>query len=338
MWYLQPTFRDPAKRPTPILYEICLVDNSLNNEENRDLNLASMTRNCLLELQNLLARAIGQFSTRKSKKMPNEKISLSLEKCFKPFDQGFNRVKYFSCITDSLDAEALPDEWVIKTESGISYGMTEPNNKAFLADGFKHFIKRYLVRDCIESFALCLDELFFFLLLHGKTVASGKSLHDALSDEEKERQVAFENAGLYGKIDKLDSQFNLKLSSDHKRAITSLKDIRNCFAHSNGVVRAGDGRKDGKEKRKFSWMVASVFGIGIQSGERQTIELNRQLSEEIHVGVEIKQQFKSFKKGEALSFSSAEAYEIAWSLHLAAAEYLKGLTVVRSAEKATQTR
>ncbi len=52
---------------------------------------------------------------------------------------------------------------------------------------------------------------------------------------------------LFGKIDKLDSKFSLKLPRVQKQLINSLKDIRNCLAHSNGVVRAMDGQRDEKD-------------------------------------------------------------------------------------------
>jgi hypothetical protein len=177
-----------------------------------------------------------------------------------------------------------------------------------------------------------LDELFLILLLHGKKVLAKQTLRDALSDEEKERLANFKKAGIFDKIETLENQFNLKLPTKHKQVLTSLKDIRNCFAHSNGIVRADDGQKDGKQNRKFCWMTLSIFAVGVQSGERHEIEFNKPLKEAVNVCLEINKHFKSFKKREDLSFSSTESYEIAWSLQLAAAEFIKIMRNILSAD------
>lgn len=96
------------------------------------------------------------------------RIELPLEKSLKPFEQSFNRVKYFSQITENISTEIFPSSWEIKSKSGVSYMIKAPeeDKKEYVLDGYKHFVLRYLTRDCIESFALSLDNLFsdYFLM------------------------------------------------------------------------------------------------------------------------------------------------------------------------------
>lgn len=263
------------------------------------------------------------------------KINLPINECFKLFKQSFNRIKYFSCIMDNLSATALPDTWEIKNESGIIYGIQEPDDKLkeLLIHSCGHFMQRYLVRDSIESFASCLDKLFFILLLRGKKILSNQTFYNLLSDEEKKHFKKFEKVGLSGKegkIQQLKSMFNLELPEEYNRIIVDLRDIRNCLAHSNGVVRNCDGKKDSKEKRKFHWATFSIFGIGVKSGKKFEIEFNKPFEEEANIcgKLDLKDNFKSFKIGERLSFSSSETYEIAWSLQLVADKYLKEINTI----------
>lgn len=259
----------------------------------------------------------------------HHRLELPINKCFTTYDQSFNRVKYFSAITDNLTKDLFPDEWVINNPFGINYAMKDvpDNKKNELLQGYKHFMQCYLVRDCIESFAICLDKLFLVLLINGKRIKSDQTLLEALSDEEREKHKLFEKAGLSsqnGKVQQLKNLFALPLSKEHNQLVTSLKDIRNCFAHGNGFVRDIDGKPDGKTKRKFHWATFSVFGIGTKSGNKFDIEIGKPLEEESYIcgKIELKDNSKSFRVGEQLSFSSKETYEIAWSLQLVAREYL----------------
>lgn len=262
--------------------------------------------------------------------MGNDKIELPIENCFKLFEQSFNRVKYFSCITDNMDISDLPDDWTIKNETGLSYSIKEPESdrKEYLVEGYKHFVQCYLVRDCIETFALCLDNLFFILLLHGKTAPSNQTLYGSLSDEDKKLWGDFRNKGLYGKDGKirlLKKQFNLELSDPYKKIISGLKDLRDCLTHNNGIVNDRYGEQVNEGVRKFHWATITIFGIGVKSGKINKIEIGKQLKEETNVCIKLDTQdhSKPFKIGEQLSFSSTETYEIAWSLQLVAQEYLR---------------
>lgn len=262
----------------------------------------------------------------------NKKIPLPIENCFKAYDQSFNRVQYFSVITDNLTTAVFPDKWVIKNKSGLDFAMKEVNDdkKEYMLDGYKHFIQSYLLRDCIESFAICLDKLFLFLLLNGKEIKLDQIIFESLSEDEKKLLKNFEKIGLYskeGKLQILKSKFNLTLSEDYNIIISSLKGIRNCFAHGNGFVRKIDGKEDG-EKRKFHWATFSIFGIGTTSGKKVEIEIGKRLEEEINIcgKIDTKDHYKSFEVGEQLSFSSTETYEMAWSLKLVASEYIKQIS------------
>ena len=254
--------------------------------------------------------------------MKDERLEykLSINNCFKVFDQSFSRVKYFSCLANNLDLDSFPISWTIQNPSGLNYMVKAPRNqeeKQIILDGYKHFMHCYLVRDCIESFAISLDRLFFILLLNGKKVLTSQTLLDALSEDERKLLQKFENAGLSskeGKIQLLKTHFGLELTEDHKKIIAGLRDMRNCFAHGNGFVRRTDGKKDGKEKRKFTWRTMSIFTKGEKSGKEYPIEFDKPLQEAGMVCMRIENHEKSFKIRQQLSFSPAEAYEIAFSL------------------------
>lgn len=259
------------------------------------------------------------------------RIELSANKCFELFDQSFNRVKYFLCISDNVCTDSLPSEWRILNESGMNYGVHDPaENTVHLIDGYKFFIRRYLVRDVIESFALCLDKLCFLKLLDGKTLTASQSLRDALTKKEKSRLNTFEFKGLKGKLEILEADFGLVIPEQHADAINSLTDIRNCFAHNNGYVRPNDGLETEEGKREFQWLAFSLFLEGA-SGREYEVVLGEPLQEESNVCLRLERNTKAFKISEPLSFSSVETYEIALSLHLAATEYLKSVASLTAA-------
>lgn len=263
-------------------------------------------------------------------------IQFSINSCFKTFDQSFNRVKYFSCIVDNLDFSSFPTEWGIKQENGVTYAVKEPegdNEKQCLLDGLRHFMQCYLVRDCIESFAVVLDKLFLLFLIEGKKIHAQQTLYDVLSEDERSLLKKFENAGLSsqdGKIQLLHNHFGLELLSDQKAIVTSLKELRNCFAHGNGFVRRTDGKKDGAENRKFCWKTISIFAVGAESGERYPIEFNKLFPEAGNICMQIMDHSKSFRIGQQMRFSSLETYEIAQSLQFIALRYIEEINRIKS--------
>jgi hypothetical protein len=267
--------------------------------------------------------------------MTNPQIILSPNKCFKAFDQSFNRIKYFSCIADNISESSFPTEWFIQNNpTGLSYGMKKPteDNYLMLVNGFKYYMQRYLTRDCIENFSLCLDELFFILLANDKTIPHGKKLLECLSEEELKLFTKFNKVlGLEKKVELLEKHFNISILPDHKKIITSLKDIRNCLSHNNGIVRETDGEEDptDNQKRKFHWAVFKFFTVG-KSGTQFSIEFGKPLPEESEICMkqELQNHYKSFQIYHPLSFSSADTYEIALSLQLIALRYLDGVSKI----------
>lgn len=272
--------------------------------------------------------------------MEGKQVTIQLEKCFTFFDHSFNRVKYFSCISNNVKEESLPSEWTIEDQNGIGQGMQEPNDeqKKSILEGYKHFIQRYLVRDCIESFSLSLDSLFFHLLLvKKKTVPSNTNLnklHDCLNEDEKKLLKRFEYAGLtgkarsLGKLELLESNFEFKLSDDYRQIINSLKDIRNCLSHHNGIVRDNDGDSNGENKRKFSWAIFRIFAIDAESGEEFDLKVGKHVKEGTKICGQLKltDNHKTFRIGEQLYFSANETFKIAYSLSLVAQQLLRAVT------------
>ncbi len=251
------------------------------------------------------------------------RINLQIEDCFKQFEVSFNRVKYFSCIASNLNESHLPAKWEIYNPNGITYNMPSPNSSDLIIKGYQHFIQRYLVRDCIESFALCLDGLCLVLMLNGKRVPSNIILIDALSLEEKNYFKHFQAVGLFSKVKKLEDDFFLSLAKDNKRVITSLKDIRNCFSHSNGIVRNIDGREFSKDERHFIWRYIRIFVKDADGGEERPLVMGMEVKKGSHICMQLTEYSKTFKIGESISFSPIETYDIAYSLQISAANYLE---------------
>lgn len=254
---------------------------------------------------------------------------LSINSCFKALDRSFSRVKYFSCIASNLNFEGFPTSWQIQNPSGLNYMVSTPKNEEeqqIILESYKHFMHCYLVRDCIESFAISLDRLFLTLLVCGKKVLTGQTLYDVLNDEEKKALKNFDKVGLSskkGKIFLFKKHFGIEISDEHKDIIDSLKDIRNCFAHGNGFVRSSDGKEVGSEERKFTWRTISIFAKGEESGREFPIVFDKLMPEAGMISMRLENHQKLFKVRQQLSFTPAETYEIAFSLQQVARNLMK---------------
>lgn len=257
-------------------------------------------------------------------------LKLCIEDCFKIFDHSFDRLKYFSSISNNVSVQNLPKNWDIQNPEGLTYSIRKPEEKdhQMIVEGYKHFIGCYLLRDCIESFSLALDDMFFGLLLHGKHIhSSSRNFYDAFSVEEKKALRNFKNTGLFsdnGKVQLLKSRFQVELPSQHNTCISSLRDIRNCFAHANGFVRDVDGKEESedKSKRSFYWQTICLF-VKSDSGEESKLEMNKVISGGGSLCLRIQTHSKSFRIGEQLSFSTSEIYEMGQSLQFIARQYLQ---------------
>jgi hypothetical protein len=265
------------------------------------------------------------------------KIELPVKICFKLFDESFNRVQLFTIIGENIAINNLPNEWGIKNDSGITYPVEPPpeDKKDYVVNGFKHFLQCSLVRDCIESFMLSLDTLYLLLSVNGKKMKLNQPLLIVLTEEERKDYNDFTLKGLSkkdGKIKALKDKFGLELSEENKTIANSLKDIRDCLTHGNGIVneKYGSDAKDGK--RKFTWQAISIFLQSTESKKRYKIEFGKKISDyvggingqdSIDVCLEIKERSKDYEIGEQLTFSPAETYEIAWSLQEIGREYIQ---------------
>ncbi len=253
-------------------------------------------------------------------------LSIPIEDCFKPYDESFSRVQYFLCIADNLDTQNLPSQWSIPNSSGITYNINTPKDdgeRNYIVQGYKHFIRCYLVRDCIESFALCLDNLFWVLLLNGKRLMSHQTLLEALSQDEVRSLNFFKNKGLSDKLPLLDKYFNIKLKYDYCDIVLGLRDIRNCFSHSNGFVRATDGKETDNAQRYFSWKAMHLFALGSETGKEYPVKMGEVLPEAGSVCVRFADHRKAFNIGDQLNFTITEVYEIAFSLKMVGANLME---------------
>lgn len=255
-------------------------------------------------------------------------FSYDIGLCFSGLDQSVNRIKFFSCIVQNIKENQFPIDWVIENPKGISYGIDTPRgdrDKSYLLEGFKFFMQSYLVRDVIESFAVSLDQFYLLLLVDGK-VSKGQYLVDMLSEEETKDYNRFQQLGLTrkkgGKIERLEKRFNLKLSQQNKEIISSLKDIRNCFSHSNGIVRETDGEIIDVTTRRFTWKSLHIWGENEDTGEKHTAISGEIIPAGLAVKAKIDKNIKDFQVSDILSFSAAETYEIGTTLQLVVKEYM----------------
>jgi hypothetical protein len=175
---------------------------------------------------------------------------------------------------------------------------------------------------------LCLDELYLLLLLNGKTVKSNLTLFEALTTEELKEYTYFTFRGLStkdGKIRQLKDKFNLELQDNNKTIINSLKDIRDCLTHGNGLVQEKYGSPAKDKQRSFSWKTMDIFVEGVVSKKKSKIQFGKALKEESNICLRIKKHSKNFRIVEQISFTPAETYEIAMSLQFIAKDYLKSI-------------
>ena len=256
--------------------------------------------------------------------MKKEKIehSIPINECFKTFDRSFNRLKYFSCLASNLDFEKFPEIWGIQNTRGLTYEvqpLQTQEEKQNILHGYKHFIHLYLVRDCIESFAISLDHIIFALLINGKEgfLVADPTLDELLSDEEKKLLKKFERSGLEGKIKLLKERFKVELMEDNEKIISGLNQIRNCLSHNNGLVRKNDGEQGIEHHRKFTWKTISIVFKGNDTGNEFYIKPNETYTtlENGWAWPKIENRDKSFKIDQPLYFTPAESYEIAYSLN-----------------------
>ncbi|WP_299345232.1 hypothetical protein [uncultured Maritalea sp.] len=258
-------------------------------------------------------------------------LNLSANESFNLFAQSFRRVKYFLFIADNISISHLPQEhWEIGNKESVRFAIpTPPSNKiGGLVEGFQHFQRLYLVRDSIETFALCLDDLCFKLLLAQsgtRHIPIGGTLHDSLEATEKAFLNEFKSNGVSptkGKISKLKERFSLSLSEDIERAIGSLKNVRDCLSHRNGIVSEKDGEAAKGGLRRIQWPAFELFVLDHKTKKRSKLSFGTTYINGGTIELQMIPRAKVFSVGEKLEFTSAEVFEIAQALNLAAQKYL----------------
>lgn len=244
-------------------------------------------------------------------------IELPIDKCFLIFDQSVQRLIYFLCIVNNTTPDVFPDEWNFQSDAGISYKFHAPSKEqhSYLISGYRHFLHSYLVRDCIESFALSIDKMFLVLLVSGKTIHNQKSFHELLSEDEKKDLRTFEFDGLSNKMKTLKRKYGIDIK-EKEAVLSSLKSIRDCLSHNNGFVREKDGEAARGGKRRFIWQTISIILIGEESGKEHPLLIGEPLAEPSTVCARLETHRKTFSLGEQIKFKSSEAYEIVRTLQI----------------------
>lgn len=244
------------------------------------------------------------------------RISVPADEPFLPFFRSFNRLTYFCCISDNLDVSVLPSNWSVRKNSAMKFGINKPQKeiRENLVGDFKNQIRMYVLRESIESFALSLDEFFFLLLLNGKYKEMNQSPVDTLSKDELKEYNIFCTKGIAYKITKIEERLKVEFSRSLKEIATSLKDIRNCFSHSNGIVRTGDGFKESANKRKFQWISIDLI-VSHEDGEELNFEANKSYEKGSSLYLKSEMHSKVFEIGDTLQFDSFEVFEIGYALN-----------------------
>lgn len=251
-------------------------------------------------------------------------IVLKIEDSVIVFAQSFNRLLHYIPMTDNLDVSFLPKRWGIKGRQGLIHQIPTPSNEKDiiqLIEGFQNLTYRYLLRDCIESFALSLDDLYATLQLYKKKNISN------LDEGDRQKAESFARAGIYrkkdGKLQRLKKDFGLELPENYRLVISGLKDIRDCLSHSAGIVMPHHGRKTSKrDEREFSWLSLHLHAIGKDTRKRYEVEAGSHFPEPVTLMAESVMHKKRFKIGHHLIFSSSETFDIANSLKLVFENYI----------------
>lgn len=239
-----------------------------------------------------------------------ENGNIAIEKAFEAFNISFNRSRYFMIMIDNFDESHMPSNWASKDNFGVIHHLPEPKNKGELIDVYKKYVANFILRDCIEAFALALDNLFFIVSLHGKKVLIGAPLINALSTEEQKELKNFKFCGLSEKLKRLSSKIGGPYDDEDLSIIASMKDIRDCFSHHFGLVRNTDGKSAKNHKRKFEWLVLNTFLRNRDTGRRQKLVFGEKLNQPCDLCIELKKHCKEFKVNQMLAFTKNECMEI----------------------------
>ena len=254
----------------------------------------------------------------------SKKRVLRIEDSVTVFGQSFSRLIYYTSLASNLDTSCFPDQWGITSNQGVLHEGTMPvkeQDQKGLLEGFQNLTYRYLLRDCIESFALSLDDLYATLQLYEKKAISN------LDEEDRKQAEKFARVGIYrkkeGKLQRLKKDFGLELPNKYRSIISSLKDIRDCLSHSAGIVAPHHGKEVSQsDEREFSWFSLHAHAIGKISETRYEVMVGDEFPEPVNLILEPKPHTKTFKIGHHLIFSPSEAFDIANSLNLILEHYI----------------
>jgi len=244
--------------------------------------------------------------------------ALKLENTPMVFAHSFNRILYYLPLTENLDISCLPEVWDMKVNEGlvnIPPPLPDKKDQKKLLDGYKIIMYRYLLRDCIESFALALDDLYAVLQVRQKGGIKN------LKEEDRKKAKSFAQMGIYrkkdGKLQRLKKDFGLELPEDNRKALSGLKDIRDCLSHNNGLIMPHHGQKTGQRyERKFSWFTNKVYALGKTTGKKYDPTSSILPKEEVSLKIELIPNEKIFKTNEYITFSPGEVFDISYSLKL----------------------
>ncbi len=240
-------------------------------------------------------------------------IQINIDPAFIPIDEAFNRVKYFSTITETLKSQAPKiHDWNLQVGL-VTHQIKTPSEEELknICDGFDKWTGRHLLRDMLEAFYNVLDGVFQHCLIL-EHVKDGKIKASGIIDAN--RYKAFCENAVDQKIKELKENGLYVDKANQGKVFSGLKDIRNCLTHAQGYILETVGQQAKNGKRKIYWQVFHIF-IQTEDGKKQKLEFGKNMKQGDYVCLQIKRHEKTFSIGDAILFSHEETFEIAWTIH-----------------------
>jgi len=133
----------------------------------------------------------------------------------------------------------------------------------------------------------------------------------------------FNDMGLLGKLDRIDTGLEQIISPELRKMIESVNHARNCMEHRRGIVQERDFH--GNEALVVSWRGTNVFRRST-TGVETTIEtLPVVLEPGEALGIKMVNREKQFQLGETISFSPVDASEIGLTFFLHSHDIVKAI-------------
>ncbi len=161
-------------------------------------------------------------------------LVLNLDNVIEILRKGVRRADVFMGIGLNAAGHTPPISHLLTTEGIHRINLIKeeltPEEQVHVALEFGKWVRANGLRELIETFSIFSDRLYLALfLMHQRMNVEGKKLKST---------VQFEQLGITDKVDILSKM--IAVSDSDKHVLRSLNQVRNCYAHRQGVVGTRD--------------------------------------------------------------------------------------------------